>query len=501
MTRIRKSLSALLALALCALAACGGGSSDASAGGQDGESVPESQPAAAQQTPRTVALACTAGDSLNPYTCSSLQNYYLSGLLFDPLVALSPSFEAEGRIASEVSVSGDTCAVTLRADALFSDGSAVTAKDVVDSLRAAMSSARYSAQLSGIAEIQAAADDRVVITLSAPDVFFDRALCVPVIKSGTLANPVGCGRFVLSSTEENVLLPNPSYYNPVTGIDRIALVEAGTFDEQNYAVMFGQVDLIYSDLRSSAALGLGTGRRQVPLTNLVYVGVNRARWGFSDAAMAALSESAAREAVASQSYGGYALPVSTPVNPAYSAYSPSAWAPTVDAAQALDDAGLAAGEDGVRRWQGRRLSLTLLVGDGSDTRRAAADCLAEQWTALGIPVQVTEVPSAELPAYLAEGAYDLYLGETQVTPNWDIAGLLYPNDGFGTGTVYDATLSDGYFAVKRGESDLAAFAELFAARPAFFPIVYRRGAVCFFRSFAPNIVATQQDIFYNIADW
>ncbi|MEG2120266.1 MAG: hypothetical protein RRY53_07895, partial [Pseudoflavonifractor sp.] len=41
-------------------------------------------------------------DSLNPYTCQTLQNYYLAGLLCDPLVALDSRLEPQNRLALEI---------------------------------------------------------------------------------------------------------------------------------------------------------------------------------------------------------------------------------------------------------------------------------------------------------------------------------------------------------------------------------------------------------------
>ncbi|MEG1777606.1 MAG: hypothetical protein RR209_01385, partial [Angelakisella sp.] len=40
-------------------------------------------------------------DSLNPYSCETLQNYYLAGLLCDPLVALGADQIPQNRLALE----------------------------------------------------------------------------------------------------------------------------------------------------------------------------------------------------------------------------------------------------------------------------------------------------------------------------------------------------------------------------------------------------------------
>ena len=55
--------------------------------------------------------------------------------------------------------------------------------------------------------------------------------------------------------------------------------------------------------------------------------------------------------------------------------------------------------------------------------------------------------------------------------------------------------------VKAGEEELSALDSAFRRSVPVIPLVYRRGIVALSPDFSANIVATEQDIFYNIGDW
>ena len=129
--RYFKKLSAfILALCFILLSGCnksGGGSSSEtetssaiqSAGGRD-----------------YLTLLYSASDSFNPYTASTDINRQLCRLMYEPLIKLDNDFNVHYSIAQSAETDGTTCTVTLK-DTQFSDGSRLTADDVVYSYNAA----------------------------------------------------------------------------------------------------------------------------------------------------------------------------------------------------------------------------------------------------------------------------------------------------------------------------------------------------------------------------
>ena len=111
------------------------------------------------------------------------------------------------------------------------------------------------------------------------------------------------------------------------------------------------------------------------------------------------------------------------------------------------------------------------------------------------------LPFAQYSQRIAAGDYDFYLGELRVPPNLDLSSLIAPHPAIGPGCARDEELLDLYRRVKAGEEELSALDSAFRRSVPVIPLVYRRGIVALSPDFSANIVATEQDIFYNIGDW
>ena len=112
------------------------------------------------------ALPVLQGQTLDPITCPDGVQQTIGALLYEGLYALDTGFTPQPMLAESCTVSGTTCTITLRGGVTFSDGSAVTASDVVRSLQRAQSSERYGARLAGVSRIAAGSGGTVVLTLA-----------------------------------------------------------------------------------------------------------------------------------------------------------------------------------------------------------------------------------------------------------------------------------------------------------------------------------------------
>jgi peptide/nickel transport system substrate-binding protein len=84
--------------------------------------------------------------------------------------------------------------------------------------------------------------------------------------------------------------------------------------------------------------------------------------------------------------------------------------------------------------------------------------------------------------------------------NMDVSMLL-SGGALGYAAPYSAELADLYRAYKNTGAGLEAFCEAFAGQMPLIPLAFRQGLVSFNREFRAEIVATGQDIFYNIVEW
>lgn len=503
MKGFRRVLTGLLALALLLVSGC---SSEAEPVSGSGVLPAESEPE--KSTPpkvlTSVKIPYDPEDSLNPFTCTTLQNYYAAGLLYDSLVTLNEVGAAENRLAQEVTFDGSLCIVKLRTDGRFSDGSPVTSQDVLYSAGVAREAPRFSSNLSGVEQIYAPDNYTVVFVLLAPDHFFDRSLTFPIVREGTAEDPLpmGSGRFVLGESPD-LLVRNDRYYKPGGNLRLVRLVDAGALLDQGMAVQEGTIDLMYTDLRGAADLSLGLSRRQVVLSNLLYLGVNTQRLRLTAEFRLAFSSLIDREAIIRRAYRGYAAEADSLIKQSFSTTVAAEESPLPETQEELFAAlGLEErDEEGWRLYQKRRYTLRLLVNSDSPDRLSAAAILQESFQAAGIQVTLEQAPFEEYALRIAEGNYDLYLGEVRVPGNLDLVSLISPDPVLGPGCIRDEELLEVYRQVKAGEEELSDLDAALRRTMPVIPLAYRRGIIAFSPDFSANIVATEADIFYNIEEW
>ncbi len=219
-TRIRRQLIAGLAAGgLLLLSACGG---DGSGTKGDDTGSPVSGGSLTVAIPDTI-------DGWNPDAAVQVSTYQVMREVLSPLVEVS----ADGQeivpgLAKEWSYdsTGTQLTMTLQEGAAFSDGTPVTAKDVVFSVQQWMAGTQYGALYSTFLKSAAAQDDAtVVITLTAPSsavlgiLSWSNSAIVPDGFGGKSAKefyrqPIGAGPFAISSSGDDKieLVRNEHYW-------------------------------------------------------------------------------------------------------------------------------------------------------------------------------------------------------------------------------------------------------------------------------------------------
>ena len=103
-------------------------------------SLPSSAPENSVSTPEPLELTIcySSEDSLNPYKAKTLVNVHLASLLYDSLTVLDDQWQPQLSLAASIRQENPLqYRVTLRSDAVFSDGTAVTAEDIASSFEQA----------------------------------------------------------------------------------------------------------------------------------------------------------------------------------------------------------------------------------------------------------------------------------------------------------------------------------------------------------------------------
>ena len=186
----------------------------------------------------TASLLYCKSDSFNPYTAKTEITRQLAGLVFEPLIKLDNEFNLVNRLAKEIENEENIWKVKL-IDAKFSDGTKVTADDVIYSYNLAINSATtHASTLSSVESVAKEDSKTVVFTLKRIDNYFSNLLSFPIIKAnsdtlinsdGVAAAPIGCGRYIFDETEA-LLIENPNYFGKSGEIKMIKLIDAPDAD-------------------------------------------------------------------------------------------------------------------------------------------------------------------------------------------------------------------------------------------------------------------------------
>ena len=512
---MKRTKLALLAAGLLLLAGCnpGTGLTDQQfdiAGQRQEAPAPEQPEKPPAQAVSEIRLAYSASDSLNPYTMKTQLNRELVPLLYDSLTRPDKSFRPENLLAEEVTVEGTTCTIKYRTYAQFSDGTLLTGRDIVYSIRTAQNAdSNWSALVRNIASATAGEDGTVVLRLFTPDADFAALLTFPIVKEGTAGAdfPTGVSQYYVGGTWENGvrLTANPLYWRETGAIESIRLVQSNNPDALSFNLKTGDIDLAYSELSTNEEAGTAPVTAQVSLNNLVYLGLNARRGLLAlPEFREALGKAINRDELVAKAYVSRARGALYPFHPDFwrlEGMDLSAPRLLAEADTLLDGLGLdRRGDDGLRLRYGQPLTLELLVNSENANRNAAATLIGEQLRQLGVQVNVVSQPFAQYQQSLQAGNYDLYIGETRLTDNMDFSPLL-SGGALDFGAAYDAGLEEALASYRATGQGVVGLCELLRAQSPFVPLVFREGRVSSNLTFRTEMVATAQDIFYNIKEW
>ena len=500
---MRRLLSLFLSAALLfSLSACGrqASSSSSASAPVDSSQEPEEMPVT---TPFT--LPVFPDFSLHPTLGVNRANLTLSPLLYEGLFLVDETFQAVPVLCEHYSASEDKLVwtFTVRSGLTFSDGAPLTGQSVADALELARSEqSRYRTRLSDVSSITAE-ENTITITLTRPNGSLPCLLDIP-IASGSGERPSGTGPYVLSSSDEGLTLTaRPGWWQQKElPFDSIPLYSVSKSDELIYAFDAGNISLIDVDLMATNALGYG-GNSQTwdyATTDLIYLGFNTVS-GVCRSSQVRLALSAAidRQAIAQTTYASHAVPSALPVHPDSPLFSQ-------ESAQRLGySPDLLAGQLGELNLSGRELSL--LVNSENEAKVSAAQLIAYQLSSAGLAVQVKQLSYEDYTAALSQGEFDLYVGETVLTADFDLSPLLSSSGSLNYGRWQsadtDALITALHTAAPGEEKQQAAlslFAHLEQQLP-IAPLLFKNGSALTQWGRLTQLSPIRNNVFYQLENW
>ena len=401
--------------------------------------------------------------SFNRLLASDRGSLAVSQLIHEPLVRVNHATQAlePALAASWTDAEALTVRLTLRPEARFSDGTPVTAADVVFSLEAAYderlgSAVRDSLLVHG-QPIAARTVDTRTVDLQYPAPYgpglrplhglpiLPRARYAPALADGTLApawatdaapdGMVGAGPFIVDRHDPGVavhLKRNPHYWRraddgtPLPRVDALRLDIVPSQDAEMLRLRNGDADVTTAELRPDdlpeARALAAQGRLQVfdlgPSLEADMLWFNLAPgdvgrdWLRRRELREAIAHAVDRAAFINAVYRGAAVQVASVITPGNVAWhaddiQPRPYSREL-AGELLDRIGVRDRDgDGMREdVYGAPASFTLLVQQGHTIRQRAATVLQEALRAIGLRMDIASVDARGLQERLGKGAYE-----------------------------------------------------------------------------------------------
>lgn len=485
----------LAAALLVSLAGCTGRTGESSSA-----SAPEpDQSATQEETPNVIpfTLAFYPDYSLHPLLAENRANLVLAPLLYEGLFSVDERFQAAPELCESYQVSGDGLVWTflLKQGVTFSDGTHLTGDLAAQALRTALApGSRYAGR---VAELRSVSGDETTVTirLTAPNAALPALLDIPITLDNS-QRPLGTGPYVLSETGDAAFLTARRDWHGGTGLpfDTIRLFQIRQADDLIAAFGSGEVTLLDADLTATNALGY-SGSYEVwdySTTDFLFLGF-RCDGGFCRDVKVrqAIARAVDREAVVTVSYAGHATAAALPVHPHSPLYSEWQASQAYYAPQELAEL--------LSTLKLPSQPLTLLVNSENNAKVSAAQSIAEQLQAAGLPVTVDKRAWSEYLAALNARDFDLYLGEVLLTAGFELSALLSYSGALNYGGFSDEQTARRLSDFRQGET--RPLYELLRETAPLVPICFKNGSVLTQWGRLSGLSPRQNHIFNALENW
>lgn len=512
---VARWIALMLCLSVCfsSLASCGTEPADEnSTAAVSGEETAVSESQKTSGGTEKLSLPYVKGDSLNPFTAKSLPNQMLSTVLYDSLYSVDATLSPQPLLAATGSVSGTQVRVALKSGLVFSDGSSLSASDVVYSFEKAAASPHYRAQLSNFSGAKAQGGE-IVFTLKTADPYALACLDFAVIKRGSdsseTAIPVGSGRYCAARGDSSVTLKANKVWSGGNTMKfaSISLVDVPDSSSIIHSLEIGNVNFIFKDLSDGVYQRINANTKEFLMNNLVFLGIQSKNELLQNPKiLQAMSLALAREEIASSAYQGHAAASAVPFRPDWNALKGLSTADVKQnkeaAVKLLQEAGFDKTDfSGARTGGGKTLQFTLAVNQDNPFRLSAANMIATQLSAVNIQVTVSQLAWADYTKAVQGGSFDLYLGEVKLSSNMSLLPFFDESGAVKTGINQEGAAAASYRQMLTGAVSLQDFLNTFQENPAFLPVCFRKGVVARSRDVQGDLISHSGDVYANLQDW
>ncbi|MFC2602018.1 MAG: peptide ABC transporter substrate-binding protein [Candidatus Saccharimonas sp.] len=405
--------------------------------------------------------------TLNPLLAASEPEQAVSRLLFSSLYNYDVTGALHTDLAESMTVKDDKVYTIKLRNAAWHDGKKLTAEDVVYTINLIKNPQVRSPLRVNWLDISARAIDDSTVEFMLPAVYagFSHALTFPVIPKHILqtvspssmreadfsSNPVGSGPFAVkrvqtsestSSTDVVRMEPNTKYYGAVSTLSRLELRAYGNESLLVKAVNSGEVSAA-SGLSLSAADNIKSKQystKQWLLNKGVYLLMNNRSQTLQDARVRRALRYATDTSSIRATVGDNVARLDTPILQSQIAQKlPAAPDYNLDKAKALlKEAGWTYNQGQWKGKDGRPLAVAVTTSSGRDEYKKIVDVLKQQWSKLGVDVQLREIDTSSTTTSFVQSVlqprdYDALLYELELGADPDVFAYWHSSQASASG--------------------------------------------------------------------
>lgn len=405
--------------------------------------------------------------TLNPLLAASEPEQAVSRLLFSSLYNYDATGALHTDLAESMTVKDDKVYTIKLRNAVWHDGKKLTAEDVVYTINLIKNPQVRSPLRVNWLDISARAIDDSTVEFMLPAVYagFSHALTFPVIPKHILqsvspssmreadfsSNPVGSGPFAVkrvqtsestSSTDVVRMEPNTKYYGAVSTLSRLELRAYGNESLLVKAVNSGEVSAA-SGLSLSAADNIKSKQYSTKhwlLNKGVYLLMNNRSQTLQDARVRRALRYATDTSSIRATVGDNVAQLDTPILQSQIVQKlPAAPDHNLDKAKALlKEAGWTYNQGQWKGKDGRPLAVAVTTSSGRDEYKKIVDALKQQWSKLGVDVQLREIDTSSTTTSFVQSVlqprdYDALLYELELGADPDVFAYWHSSQASASG--------------------------------------------------------------------
>ena len=443
-------------------------------------------------------LAYFPDEGFNPYDCLNLNNRMLFSLLYQSLFITDSSYRVEPQLCKSFTVTEDlTTYVFTLERATYPDGTELTAVDVVESLKKAEDSAYYEGRFEHIKSISEIEGNRVKIVTKLPMENLPLLLDIPIVKYGQsdALSPQGTGPYYLEDTAEGALLCRRDNWwcdaeVPLTA-RTVKLLVGENPTQIRDEFEFGDVGVSTADPGSAsyAAYRCDYELWDAETGIFLYIGCNIDSKVFSQAQVrVALSYAIDRAMLLSSCYNGFGAAATLPASPKSVFYDQTL------ARQVTFDPEMLRNALAEASMMGR--TVKLLVNMEDSVRLQAARKVAQMLTDCGLNVELLECSYSDYRAVLRDGSFDLYLGQTKLSPNMDLSAFFEEGGSLSWGGMANAACLDMCEEALENSGNYYNLHQMVLRNSQLIPVLFRSYAVYADRGVGTGMEPSRDNVFY-----